>query len=712
MDHPAYLQIVALLTRIQNYPGLSGLAYILDRVDAICTQHDYQRCQQVDSFVRGFTCDRNDQLEQAIEFYQTSIDASPSRKNALRFQAHILLASIYADREQYQAAYSLYQEVLLHTHLLDTNALSLLYTNVSDLYLSLEKYQQAVELAELGSQASEKVCNLVNQAICQLNIGLGLGKLQNIENALVSIERALNIAVEINDTRIEAISHSYLAQTKLNCDSYNFDDIEQHFVAAHQLFRLVKDKHNQQENLTAYLEFLVQHLKYAQAQDLCDQLAQDDDLKSNFGFYSKYCHAQMTIYEKGNDWKALAGFQMMFLSHLENQLNEQKQNDAEQLRGQISHLTQDQEHLVMKKIREQIGTLTDIGQSIATSDNLENGLAFIYEKVGSVFPTDEFGIALYDQSTHELDYRYFFDSDGPVERLVINCDQDKNIGSYVVRTAQTVHINNVNDESISSYVPLEVREDHDLVVFDNNKTARSIILTPIKLGKRILGVLSVQHHRPDQYQQHHVHLFEQLANFIAISLENFEQRQNLQQANILLETLSRTDPLTGLYNRYQLDSLTPSLISNAQISGNSLALVIIDIDYYKGYNDFHGHHKGDQALKLVSYVLKNVFDQFGTHIFRYGGDEFLIICENLNEPRLMSKLSLLQEQIEDLNLSNPLSKCSEILTLSVGAVNFHSLDSCCFEELFTITDKQLYRAKEKGRNAISFAAHSFDLESV
>jgi PleD family two-component response regulator len=78
----------------------------------------------------------------------------------------------------------------------------------------------------------------------------------------------------------------------------------------------------------------------------------------------------------------------------------------------------------------------------------------------------------------------------------------------------------------------------------------------------------------------------------------------------------------------------------------------------------------------------------------------------------MSKLSLLQEQIEDLNLSNPLSKCSEILTLSVGAVNFHSLDSCCFEELFTITDKQLYRAKEKGRNAISFAAHSFDLESV
>jgi diguanylate cyclase (GGDEF)-like protein len=158
--------------------------------------------------------------------------------------------------------------------------------------------------------------------------------------------------------------------------------------------------------------------------------------------------------------------------------------------------------------------------------------------------------------------------------------------------------------------------------------------------------------------------------------------------------------------------MTPSLISNAQVNNHALALVIIDIDYYKGYNDFHGHHKGDLALKLVSSVLKSVFEQFDTHIFRYGGDEFLIICENLNEAQLMSKLSLLQEQIEDLHLSNPLSQCAEILTLSVGAVNFYGLDSCCFEELFTIADKQLYRAKEKGRNAVSFATHSFSLESV
>jgi diguanylate cyclase (GGDEF)-like protein len=712
MDHPAYLQIVALLTRIQNYPGLSGLDYILDRVEIICCQNDYQLCEQADSFVKGFTCDRNDQLEQAILFYQRCIEVSPARKNALRFQAHILLASIYADREQYREAYALYQEVLLHTHLLDTNALSLLYTNVSDLYLSLEKYHQAVDLAKLGAQASEKVCNQVNQAICQLNIGLGLGKIQQIDKALVSIERALSIALEIKEQRIEAISHGYLAQTKIHSEEFSFDDVEQHFITAHKLFAQVKDKHNQQENLTSHLDFLVQHLKFEQAQVLCNQLAQDEELKNNFGFYSKYCRAQIAIYQYGHNWQELAKFQSMFIAHLENQLDDNKQNDAEQLRGQIAHLTQDQAHLVMKNIQEQIGTLTDIGQSIATSNDLEKGLAFIYQKVGLVFPTDEFGIALYNQDTHELDYRYFFDSDGLVERLVINCDQDKNIGSYVVRKAQTVHINNVNDESISSFVPLNDRKDHDLVVFNNDKIARSVILTPIKLGERILGVLSIQHHEPEQYQQHHVYLFEQLASFIAISLENFEQRQNLQQANLLLETLSRTEPLTGLYNRYQLDSMTPSLISNAQVNNHALALVIIDIDYYKGYNDFHGHHKGDLALKLVSSVLKSVFEQFDTHIFRYGGDEFLIICENLNEAQLMSKLSLLQEQIEDLHLSNPLSQCAEILTLSVGAVNFYSLDSCCFEELFTIADKQLYRAKEKGRNAVCFATHSFSLESV
>ncbi|MGR5130969.1 diguanylate cyclase [Vibrio alfacsensis] len=700
MDSPAYMQIIALLTRAQNYPGLDGLNIINRRLKQICNLNNFVLTEAMTWFIKGLTHDRNDKLNSAIDAYQSCIESCTNDDTPLRFQTHILLASIYADRENYQQAYDLYQEVLSHSHLLDTNSLSLAYTNVSDLYLSLEKYPQAVELAKLGAKASNEVRNSVNEAICLLNVGMGLGQLGDSDFALQHFHQSLAIARTIPDRRIEAISHGYIAQILMQHKQPDVLQTRYHFEAADLLYAQVKDKHNSLENLTFFASFLAKIGEFESVQSLCKRLSYLVDAEDNFGSFARYCEAQIAVYEHQQQWQKLAHFQKTYLLQTQYRLHNVQSDKAEHLQREIEQLTEQQDHQLLKKVQEQIGAITEVGQSIATVQNIEQSLPFIYQKVCSIFPTDEFGIALFEEKTQTLDYRYFFDADGQVAPLIINCQTDNNIGSYVVTTGQTVHINNVNDESISTYVPKARREDQDLVIFDNNKIARSIILTPIRLGERILGVLSLQHHLPEQYQRHHVYLFEQLAGFIAISLENLVQRKHLEHANVQLDKLSKTDPLTGLYNRYQLDNIAPMLIKRATSKQESLAIAIIDIDYYKGFNDCYGHQQGDIALKSVAKVLQDVFNNAGEYLFRYGGDEFLLICANRSSQQIESKLIQLQKRIEQMDMINPSSVCSERLTLSMGVANITQFSSFVpnFESIFNIADKELYRVKKLGRN--------------
>ena len=215
------------------------------------------------------------------------------------------------------------------------------------------------------------------------------------------------------------------------------------------------------------------------------------------------------------------------------------------------------------------------------------------------------------------------------------------------------------------------------------------------------GFLSVQHHLPNQYQEHHCQLIEHLASFIAVSLENQKQRQRLESANQTLEILSTTDPLTGLANRYQLDNITPVLIHNAYYQKQSLAVLMIDVDEYKAYNDFHGHLEGDEALRIISRLLKKTFTTKNDYLFRYGGDEFMAICFGQSSSDIENKVVTLRKMLNEVKLANPKALYAEQLTLSIGGVNVDLASDNVdrnFKMICDIADKQLYQIKENGRN--------------
>ena len=178
-------------------------------------------------------------------------------------------------------------------------------------------------------------------------------------------------------------------------------------------------------------------------------------------------------------------------------------------------------------------------------------------------------------------------------------------------------------------------------------------------------------------------------------------RDNSQrlQLEAQLQRLSQLDGLTGLYNRRFFDSQLNSEWRRLRRHGTSLTLLMLDIDYFKSYNDRLGHLAGDDALRQVSAVLPNSLQREGDSACRYGGEEFAIILADTGLEGGMHVASRIQQRLEALNLAHPASPLGR-LTLSIGLAVAEPGSGESLDLLVAHCDRALYRAKHEGRNRI------------
>ena len=165
------------------------------------------------------------------------------------------------------------------------------------------------------------------------------------------------------------------------------------------------------------------------------------------------------------------------------------------------------------------------------------------------------------------------------------------------------------------------------------------------------------------------------------------------------QELSLTDTLTGLHNRRYFYDVIEKEIGIAKRNKTFLTFAIIDIDYFKKYNDRYGHPAGDSALIKVAQVLKQSLRRPNDYAFRLGGEEFGIIVSDLNAEQTSEFLEIVRKRVEELEIEHCESDVCEYLTLSIGAhVN---LEGNIFDsnQLYVKADKALYEAKAQ-RNCV------------
>lgn len=171
-----------------------------------------------------------------------------------------------------------------------------------------------------------------------------------------------------------------------------------------------------------------------------------------------------------------------------------------------------------------------------------------------------------------------------------------------------------------------------------------------------------------------------------------------------IEEYSITDSLSGLYNRRFFDSNFAKEFKISKRENKSLVLLLMDIDYFKQYNDMYGHQKGDDVLKSIAYEMKSFFKRANDYVYRIGGEEFAITFYSANKANALSRAESLKRNIEDLKIEHKASGSSKYVTVSIGFAVIPSACTMELDEIFNITDEALYRSKKNGRNRVEVAA--------
>jgi diguanylate cyclase (GGDEF)-like protein len=163
-------------------------------------------------------------------------------------------------------------------------------------------------------------------------------------------------------------------------------------------------------------------------------------------------------------------------------------------------------------------------------------------------------------------------------------------------------------------------------------------------------------------------------------------------------TMTIIDPLTNIYNRRYMDGQLKKIVNSLSRSGDYLSLFLVDVDYFKKYNDTYGHDAGDNCLREIASAMSKCMERDGDFIARYGGEEFAVILPHTNSVGARLMADKLLKTVLNLNIPNKASDTATSVTISIGGISGIVHHSQHPNNYFRQADKALYESKKGGRN--------------
>lgn len=194
-----------------------------------------------------------------------------------------------------------------------------------------------------------------------------------------------------------------------------------------------------------------------------------------------------------------------------------------------------------------------------------------------------------------------------------------------------------------------------------------------------------------------------LIGFMFDITERKKTEQELFKLQKELEEFSFKDGLTGVANRRMFNNVIETEWLKARQNKQPLSLIIIDIDFFKEYNDCYGHLQGDDCLKQVAETLNSVAARSRDFFGRFGGEEFVMLLPETDENAAWAVAERCRQSLFKKQIPHEHSKVSQLLTISLGVSTMIPSPDGEHNELIDRADKQLYQAKQRGRNCIQSA---------
>jgi diguanylate cyclase (GGDEF)-like protein len=337
----------------------------------------------------------------------------------------------------------------------------------------------------------------------------------------------------------------------------------------------------------------------------------------------------------------------------------------------------------LKKRFSEISSLYLISLTLSKTFDLNEILKSITSLFQKKIKVDHCGIFLLDESFSSLVLYSFFG-------LLKNGNSQpmfkfgENIFGKALEIEQTIYVPDISDSS-------------EFQFFGGEPKTGSFIVVPILLRKNHpIGVFSLYRSKTDGFSKEERYFFKKIALDIAKVLDKSLLFQHTKE-------LSITDDLTGLYNRRYFNQRFEREVQRAKRYRRPLSILMVDIDYFKNYNDINGHLLGDDVLKKVAYLIESNLRKADI-VARYGGEEFVILLPEIDKPHADQVAEKLRRTVELRHFPKEQYQPNKNLTISLGLATLPD-DSTNSRELIEFADRALYRAKDEGRNRV-VAYHS------
>lgn len=234
---------------------------------------------------------------------------------------------------------------------------------------------------------------------------------------------------------------------------------------------------------------------------------------------------------------------------------------------------------------------------------------------------------------------------------------------------------------------------------------RSSLTCPLVAMGRPIGCLFFSSSTKYAYRDEHVAYYQQISRVIGSVVERtllYEEvsraRDELEVANSRLRTLVDVDGLTLIPNRRAFDRYLQGAWSSAVLTRTPLSILMVDVDYFKAFNDAYGHLAGDDCLRRIAGALAGSLLRAGDFVARFGGEEFAIVLPNTPHGQLPTVAERCLQQVRALDIRHEFSHVASVVTLSIGGVTWDPRCDVEPTEVLRRADEALYAAKERGRN--------------
>jgi hypothetical protein len=258
------------------------------------------------------------------------------------------------------------------------------------------------------------------------------------------------------------------------------------------------------------------------------------------------------------------------------------------------------------KLYEDMNIINAISQDITSTLDIKKILYLLYENINKLMDATMFGIFLYDDETKLISTELFLDHGQPISREPIRYDDENSVGAWIIRNKKPILSSNFSQE----YSRYKTEYDRHNV----GRGSSSVIAIPLISREAVIGAITVQSANLNAYSEYHYNMLKTLASHITIAIKNSQESQKLSleiqeriktqnKLEILNEKLSHMsymDALTNIPNRRSFVDYFKRELSRSKRDKSTIALLIIDIDFFKEYNDNYGHVEGDKCLFLVA----------------------------------------------------------------------------------------------------------------